>query len=48
MTSPSLAEKLGVECECLELDVTAILDEEGRTESLPGQGGSAAQHAVEG
>jgi tRNA pseudouridine synthase 10 len=48
MTTPSLAEKLGVECECLELDVTAILDEEGRVESLPGQGGSAAQHVVEG
>ncbi len=29
-THPSLAELLGVECECLELDVTAILDEDGR------------------
>ncbi len=29
-THPSLAELLGVRCECLELDVTDILDEEGR------------------
>jgi len=29
-TRPSLSELLGARCECLELDVTAILDEEGR------------------
>jgi tRNA pseudouridine synthase 10 len=29
-TEPSLSGLLGVACECLELDVTAILDEEGR------------------
>lgn len=32
-TRPSLAELLGVPCECLELDVTAILDEGGRRET---------------
>ena len=31
-TRPSIADLLGVRCECLELDVTAILDEEGRGE----------------
>jgi tRNA pseudouridine synthase 10 len=30
-TRPSLSELLGVRCECLELDVTNILDEEGRS-----------------
>jgi tRNA pseudouridine synthase 10 len=29
-TRPSLSELLGARCECLELDVTNILDEEGR------------------
>lgn len=29
-TEPSLSGLLGVSCECVELDVTAILDEEGR------------------
>ena len=29
-TRPSLSDLLGVACECVELDVTAILDEEGR------------------
>jgi len=29
-TTPSLSELLGSRCECLELDVTGILDEEGR------------------
>ena len=28
-TRPSLSELLGARCECLELDVTGILDEEG-------------------
>jgi len=31
-TRPSLAELLGAKCECLELDVLAILDEEGRAQ----------------
>ena len=29
-TQPSLSSLLGVSCECVELDVTAILDEEGQ------------------
>jgi tRNA pseudouridine synthase 10 len=32
-TRPSLSELLGVPCECLELDVTAILDEGGKREN---------------
>ncbi|MCC6408164.1 MAG: hypothetical protein IT453_13460 [Planctomycetes bacterium] len=32
-TRPSLAELFGVPCECLELDVTAILDEGGKREN---------------
>jgi tRNA pseudouridine synthase 10 len=31
LTRPSLGELLGVPCRCMELDVLAILDEEGRT-----------------
>jgi tRNA pseudouridine synthase 10 len=42
-TRPSLAELLGVECECLELDVTAILDEEGRGDAV----GEAVQVPLE-
>ena len=41
MTRPSLAELLGVGCECVELDVTAILDEEGHVENLSEQAPSA-------
>jgi tRNA pseudouridine synthase 10 len=33
-TSPSLADLLGVPCRCLELDVVAILDVEGRVEEV--------------
>ncbi len=35
MTRPSLAELLGVACECVELDVLAILDEEPETPDAP-------------
>ena len=34
MTQPSLAELLGSPCRCVELDVTAILDVEGKQEEL--------------
>jgi tRNA pseudouridine synthase 10 len=37
MTRPSIAELLGVECACLELDVLAILDEDGQAPSAPGE-----------
>jgi len=34
-TAPSLSDLLGVPCRCLELDVLAILDVEGREEPVP-------------
>jgi len=40
-TTPSLAERLGVACECIELDVTAILDEEGTLENVSAEAPSA-------
>ena len=34
-SKPSLASLVGVPCRCLELDVLAILDEEGQPETRP-------------
>ncbi len=41
-TSPSLADLLGTPCECLELDVLEILDEDGRAPGAPGESEAAA------
>lgn len=36
-TQPNVSEMLGAPCACLELDVTAILDEEGASEKIPAE-----------
>jgi tRNA pseudouridine synthase 10 len=41
-TVPSLADLLGTKCECVELDVLEILDEEGHGPGAPGETLSAA------
>lgn len=47
-TEPSLSGLLGTACECVELDVTAILDEEGREpEALPVQAPRATTFGAE-
>jgi tRNA pseudouridine synthase 10 len=44
-TKPSLSDLLGTPCECIELDVLEILDEEGRGPGAPGESLSAADSA---
>ena len=46
-TRPSISELLGVRCECLELDVTAILDEEGRETEVSPRPASAPGFAAQ-
>lgn len=36
-TQPNVAEMFGTPCSCVELDVTAILDEEGSSEKVPAE-----------
>jgi len=42
-TTPSLADMLGTPCECVELDVLEILDEQGRGPGVPGVPGESGE-----